>query len=75
MCMGTDPSSAHLGLKVKVVSQGQWLGLSTARHAASQLASPAAAAESSACGRGNAVGLTSVFDQGQFFSSVTCCWL
>ena len=28
---------------------------------------PADAAESSACGRGNAVGLTSILDQGQFF--------
>ena len=30
---------------------------------------PAAAAESSACGRGDAVGLTSIFDRRQFFSS------
>jgi len=28
-----------------------------------------AAAESSACGRGHAVGLTSIFNPGQFFSS------
>jgi len=34
-----------------------------------------AAAQSSACGRGNAVGLTSIMDRGKFFSSEGCyCW-
>jgi len=31
-----------------------------------------AAAQSSACGRGNAVGLTSIIDRGKFFSSEGC---
>jgi len=50
MCMCHNPI-ARLELKVKVIGQGLRLGL---------------AAESNACGRGNAVGLTSVFDREQF---------
>ena len=33
---------------------------------------PAAASESSACGRGNAVGLTTILDLGQFLD-IACC--
>jgi len=68
---------ARLGLKVKVMGQGHVISGTIARRGVrrGEVARPAAAVESGAYGRSNAVGLTSILYRGQFifiFIDQTC---
>jgi len=56
-------SQGHLGQ-----GQGLWLGRGSVRRGAAVASGSGGVQLSSACGRGNAVGLTSILDGGPFFS-------